>query len=236
MSSLISIVIPVYNHATELRECLEALALQTDQHFEVIAVDDGSTDGVSDLSKAWTFLFPFRLVRFEKNQGAPVARNEGARQTSGEYLIFLDADAILVPTAIAQMKAVLDLHPEIDFVYPTIYFGWKLFPGMPFDAEALKVRNYIHTSALLRRRAFPCFDETLWKFQDWDLWLTMTARGSKGYWIPEPLFRVKTRRNGYSHWLPKVVYRLPWQYFGWAPQEVRRYREAEAIIRRKHHI
>lgn len=236
MSSQISIVIPVYNHAMELRDCLDALSLQTDQDFEVVAVDDGSTDGLSELAKTWKFSFPFRLIRFEKNRGAPAARNEGARQTSGDYLIFLDADATLTPTAIAQMRAVLDTHQEIDFVYPTIYFGWKLFPGRPFDAEALKVQNYIHTSALLRRRVFPGFDESLWKFQDWDLWLTMIARGSKGYWISEPLFRIKTRKTGYSHWLPKIAYRFPWHYFGWAPREVRRYREAEVIIRRKHQI
>lgn len=236
MSKTISIVIPVYNHAEELVSCLETLSLQTDQAFEVVAVDDGSAVPVAERMKAVHPTFPFRLIRFEKNRGAPAARNEGARQTTGEYLLFLDADITLVPDALARMRKILDENADIDFVYPTLYFGWKLFPGRAFDRDALNVCNYIHTSALVRRRVFPGFDESLWKFQDWDLWLTIVAKGGKGYWIPEPLFRVKVRRNGYSHWLPKIAYRIPWQKIGWAPREVRRYREAEAIIRKKHHI
>lgn len=236
MTPKISIVIPVYNHAEELRMCLEALTRQTEQDFEVVAVDDGSSDHPEQMLNEKQFSFPFRLVRFEENKGAPAARNEGARWTLGEYLLFLDADAILVPEALARMRAVLDTHLDIDFVYPTIYFGWKLFPGRPFDVKALQKQNYIHTSALLRRRVFPGFDESLWKFQDWDLWLTIVKAGGRGMWISEPLFRVKVRSNGYSHWLPKIAYRIPWHWFGWAPREVRRYREAEAIIRKKHGI
>ena len=192
MSSKISIVIPVYNHAAELRDCLQTLTAQTDQSFEVVAVDDGSIDRPEEEIKGMVLSFPFQLLRFEKNKGAPAARNEGARHTTGEYLLFLDADTTLIPEALAQMRRTLDTHPEVDFVYPTIYFGWKLFPGRPFDARALQERNYIHTSALLRRRVFPGFDEALWKFQDWDLWLDSKEWG-QGLLAPEPLFRVKAR-------------------------------------------
>lgn len=236
MNPVISIVIPVYNHAAELRACLESLRLQTEQTFEVVAIDDGSTDHPEEALKGFSCSFPFRLIHFSQNRGAPAARNEGARVTQGDYLLFLDADIVLVPEALAKMRHVLDTQTDVDFVYPTMYFGWKLFPGRSFDPKALEQANYIHTTALMRRRIFPGFDETLWKFQDWDLWLTVTAQGAKGYWIPEPLFRVKMRKTGYSHWLPKIAYRIPWEKIGWAPREIKRYREAEAIIREKHHI
>lgn len=236
MTPQISIVIPVYNHAPETLACLCSLEEQTERSFEVVVVDDGSVDHLDKVLADFQPSFPFSLVRFETNRGAPAARNEGARRTQGEYLLFLDADITLIPTALAQLKEILDQHADIDFVYSRFFFGWKEFPGKAFDPEALKKQNYIHTSALLRRRAFPGFDEALKKFQDWDLWLTMSARGSKGYWLSDLLFRVKMRETGMSHWLPSIAYKIPWPIFGWMPSEIRRYREAEAIIRKKHGI
>ncbi len=236
MTPQISIVIPAYNHAPETLVCLQSLEEQTERSFEVVVVDDGSVDHLEELLVNFKPSFPFTFVRFDKNKGAPAARNEGARRTQGEYLLFLDADITLIPTALSELKNVLDQHSEIDFVYSRFIFGWKEFPGKAFDFEALKKQNYIHTSALLRRKAFPGFDESLKKFQDWDLWLTMSERGSKGYWLPALLFRVKMRETGMSHWLPSIAYKISWPLFGWMPSEIRRYREAEAIIRSKHHI
>lgn len=234
MTPLLSIVIPVYNHADTIVACLKALETQTEQRFEVVLVDDGSSDDLVRTLQEAPFSRPYKLIRFDQNRGAPAARNEGARRTSGAYLLFLDADATLIPRALAKMKEVLDTHPEIAFAYPDLQFGWKRFPGQAFNSELLKKMNYIHTSALIRRTSFPGFDESLKKFQDWDLWLTIMERGGKGMRIPEVLFSIKTRATGYSQWLPKIAYRIPWPIFGYTPREVLRYRKAQAIIQTKH--
>ncbi|MDP3794188.1 MAG: hypothetical protein Q8R07_05595, partial [Candidatus Uhrbacteria bacterium] len=120
----------------------------------------------------------------------------------------------------------------------SFYFGWKLFKLHAFDARALHQQNYIHTSSLMRREVFSGFDESLSKFQDWDLWLTIVKNGGRGVWIKEPLFRVKTswKRQSISHWLPKAFYRIPWPILGYTPVAISRYREAEAIVKRKHGI
>jgi hypothetical protein len=201
---------------------------------EVILVDDGSTDGLTTKLEGKIWPFPFRFRRLEKNQGAPVARNLGFKESVGDEVIFLDADADLVPTALEKMHAALAAHPDAAFAYPSFKFGSKLFKGRPFDVEFLKRKNYIHTSALMRRSAFPGFDESLKKFQDWDLWLTIAEKGGKGVWIDEVLFTLKPRENGMSRWVPKVLFWIPWDVFGYLPAEVKKYRDAEEIVMVKH--
>ncbi|MFA6429004.1 MAG: glycosyltransferase [Patescibacteria group bacterium] len=233
---LVSIVIPVYNHAKELVACLESLERQTYRHLEIIAVDDGSTDNVSERLLGRTWRFPFTFTRFETNQGAPSARNEGFRRAKGEYVLFLDADVTLREDAIDRAMRALLLHPEAAFAYSAFRFGGKLFRSFPFSHDRLKRGNFIHTSSILRRTSFPGFDETLKKFQDWDLWLTIAERGGVGIEIPEVLMRMPQRKTGYSRWLPAFFHRIPWQSIGWMPEEIKRYRAAEAIIREKHHL
>ncbi|MDP3793638.1 MAG: glycosyltransferase family A protein, partial [Candidatus Uhrbacteria bacterium] len=114
---MISVIIPVYNHAKEALECLQALGEQTERDFEVIMVDDGSTDGLADRVDEISSSFHFVFIRFPKNRGAPAARNEGFRHAKGEYVIFLDADVELERNALKVMKKTLDHHPEAAFVY-----------------------------------------------------------------------------------------------------------------------
>ncbi len=251
MTPKISVIIPVFNHAEALADCLRSLELQTFREFEIIIVDDGSERAVSIpssvISSAVEKSLPGRdpstslrfarddiqLIRFEKNRGAPAARNEGFRRSKGEYLVFLDADAVLRPDALEKMVKALEMHPKADFAYPSFRFGWKTFKGRPFEEKALHASNYIHTSALIRRDAFPGFDESLTKFQDWDVFLTMAERGSRGVWIDEVLFSLKAHGT-MSNWLPSFAYRIPWPVFGWTPKTLTRYRAAERVIREKH--
>lgn len=232
----ISVVIPCYNHAQMLQRTLEALSRQTLMPTEVIVVDDLSSDDPESIVKSFEARLPIRFLRLRHNHGAPYARNEGARLTSGEFLMFLDADAELVPNALERFAAALNTHPQADLAYANFLWGMKLFRSQPFDVEALKQANFIHTSSLIRSKAFPGFDETLKKFQDWDLWLTMAEKGSRGIWIDAELYRIEPREQGMSRWLPRIAHRIPWEKLGWTPQEVLKYRTAEAVIRAKHGI
>ncbi|QQR61069.1 glycosyltransferase family 2 protein [Candidatus Uhrbacteria bacterium] len=227
----ISVIIPVYNHGDELTACFASLQTQTEQDFEVIIVDDGS-----DVAPVIPENAGVQLITFNKNLGAPAARNAGFARSKGDFVIFLDADAILKSHALQRMVETMEKHTEVDFVYPSFKFGRTIFTGQPFNIEALKKQNYIHTSALIRRNAFPGFDESLKKFQDWDLFLTMVEKGSVGFWIDEVLFSLKPRKTGMSQWLPAFAYKLPWEKIGWMPKLVKKYKDAEAIIRKKHNL
>jgi glycosyltransferase involved in cell wall biosynthesis len=231
----IAVVIPCYNHLNVLRRTLEALARQTLKPIEVVVVDDGSVEDQEKIVGEVPGL-PVRWMRLRHNHGAPYARNEGSRVTSAPFLLFLDADAELVPVALELLSNTLNANPGADFAYGNFYWGNKHFKLQPFNVEDLKRRNYIHTSSLIRRSAFPGFDESLKKFQDWDLWLTMAENGSRGVWIDRDLMRIEPRHEGMSRWLPKIAHMIPWHRLGFQPKEIGRYREAEAIVRKKHGI
>lgn len=229
----VSVIIPCYDHAAVIGRTLTSLFAQTYPDVEVVVVDDGSTD---DLDRALApYRGRFRLVR-QENRGGPVARNRGFRESSGDLVLFSDADIVWRKDAIASLVSALDAHPEAAYAYASFRFGWKLFRLWPFDAQRLKEHNYIQTGSLIRRERFPGFDESLRRFQDWDLWLTMLERGDRGVWVPEVLCRVLTKRRNISSWMPKLVYALPWKRLGWMPKRIRDYEAAAEVIRKKHHL
>ncbi len=234
MDPQIAVVIPCYDHAAELAKTLEALVKQTITPIEVVVVDDGSHDDAKNVVDRFMDQLPIAYIRFEKNRGAPAARNEGARTTTAPLIIFLDADAELIPNALETFAKALEDHPEASYAYADFTWGNRLFRSRTFDPDVLKERNYIHTSSLIRREDLPGFDEALTKFQDWDLWLTMAEQGHPGVWVDQVLYRIEPRREGMSRWLPRFMHRIPWQVIGWTPSEVARYRDAESRIREKH--
>lgn len=231
----ISVLIPVYNHAPELVRCLRSLERQTIQPKEIIVVDDGSADAPKRFLQNAGMLDRVRFIELPHNGGAPIARNTAFAASTGEAVIFLDADATLRADALEQWQRALETHPEAAFAYSAFRFEKKVFRSQPYSVEALARGNYIHTSALIRREAFPGFDEALKKFQDWDVWIEMAKRGHEGVYIPELLLSFAERiQGGMSRWIPSFAYRLPWRMLGKEPDVVRRYREAEVIIRAKH--
>jgi len=231
MASLkISIIIPVFNHADEIGLCLESIFRQTYQNYEIIVVNDGSTDNFSEAIKP--YLGKITLIE-QENKGANSARNRGFDVSDGDLLLFCDADIEMSPDMLDAMVQSLENHPEASYVYSSFRFGWKLFKLWPFDSKKLKKMNYIHTTSLIRRQDFPGFDESLKRLQDWDLWLTMLHQEKTGWWIDEVLFTVKPRRkHNMSHWVPSFLYRLPI----FKPEAVVKFEAAKKIIKKKHNL
>jgi glycosyltransferase involved in cell wall biosynthesis len=230
---MISIIIPVYNSARKLIKTLASIAAQTVVDYEVIIVNDGSQDGVENVFAAYYQNLQTNnkyLFINQSNRGAPAARNRGWREASGEYLLFCDADLVLKPTALETMLVALSSHPTASYVYSSFYWGRKFFKVGEFDPEKLRQAPGIHTTALIRSADFPenGWDESIKKFQDWDLWLTMSERGKSGAWIPQALFTVSPGGT-ISSWLPSFAYKL----LPFLPR-VKKYQQALAIIKAKH--
>jgi len=112
-NNLVSIIIPCYNQAHFLVEAIESVLAQTYRNFEIIVVDDGSSDNTSEVAGRCP---EARLIR-QGNQGLAGARNTGIRESKGNYLIFLDADDRLVHNAIEIGLDYLNTYPECAFVY-----------------------------------------------------------------------------------------------------------------------
>lgn len=230
----VAVVIPCRDHAAELEKALESLERQSLRPVEVVVIDDASRDDVNSVVEKFSGRLPIRSERFAENRGAPAARNRGAEMTVSPYLLFLDADVVLGVDSLKRFVDALAAAPDAAFAYSNFIWGWKAFKARQWDVESLKKLNYIHTTSLIKRGAFPGFDPSLKKFQDWDIWLTMAERGAKGAWIDDYLFVVKPRASGMSSWLPSFMHKLPWPILGWMPKEIKKYRDAENVIRQKH--
>lgn len=230
---MISVIIPVYNQAQKLLKTLASIAAQTYTDYEVIIVNDGSSDGVEAVFSAYYKKLATNnqyLFINQNNQGAPGARNRGYQESRGEYLFFCDADAVLRPEALETMLGFLESNPNISYSYPSFYWGRKLFKVGEFDADKLRQAPCIHTMALIRRADFPAggWDINIKKLQDWDLWLTMLEQGKTGYWVGQVLFTVAPGGT-ISSWLPSFAYKL----LPFLPS-VRKYQAAVKIIKNKH--
>lgn len=227
---LVSIIVPVYQGEKTIKKCLNSIFSQTFQDFEVIVVNDGSTD------KTLERLKPFRdkiILINQENKGSNPARNRGYQEAKGKYLLFCDADIEMKPTILEKMVKTLERNPDKSFVYCSFYYGFKKFRLWPYDPDRLKKMPYIHTCSLIRKENFPGFDEKIKRLQDWDLWLTMLEQGHTGIWIPEFLFKMHPHGK-ISSWFPKIFYKIPWNKFGIKIKALEKYKKAEKIIKEKH--
>jgi len=229
----ISVIIPAYQNSKELPKCFESIFVQTLKPFEIIVVNDGSTDNTAEVLARYKDRI--KIIN-QENNGANAARNRGFDESSGDFVIFCDADIIMRPDCLEKMFQALQENKNASYAYSSFKFGFKIFKLWPFDGDKLKQMPYIHTSSLVRREHFPRFDEAIRRLQDWDLWLTMLEKSHQGVWIPEVLFYVEPRKAGMSEWIPSFLYKIPWPILGFTPKAIKKYRSTEEIIKKKHKL
>lgn len=123
----ITIIIPVYNCEKYLRSCLESLLFQTDKDFEVICVNDGSTDHSLSILEEYASLFKRLIIINKENGGPSVARNMGIKLAKGKFIAFLDSDDYYAENSISKLKEVALKNKEVD----GIVFGTNIFPTDP---------------------------------------------------------------------------------------------------------
>ena len=183
----VSVVVPAYNSARFIEETIRSVLDQTYQDFEIIVVDDGSTDTTAALVKAYG-----DRVRYvwQENQGPSAARNTGKRSACGEFIALLDADDLWCADFLETLVPVLGSDPELG----AAYCGWQHIDaaGNPLPQTARPRRmsprcfreklvwgNFLSVHAVLVRRTcyeqVGLFDESLSTHEDWDMWLRMST-------------------------------------------------------------
>ena len=179
--ALVSVIIPCYNQAHFLGEAIESVLSQSYPHFEVVVVDDGSTDNTQEVAARYPGV---RCIR-QENQGLAGARNTGIRHSNGSFLVFLDADDRLLADALEAGLSSLKAHPECAFAFGSCQHiaadGSPLPTAQAPCAErdyylALLERNYIAVSAVVmyRRAVFEFvrgFDPSASPAEDYELYL-----------------------------------------------------------------
>ena len=200
----VSVVIPCYQQAEFLPEAVNSVVLQTYTSWEIIIVDDGSSDNTSEVAASLGQQFPERNIQCirQTNKGLAEARNAGIRASSGAFILPLDADDIIAPTMLEQTVDLLETRPDIGIAYPdTATFGEvkEYRQARDWNFPILCTTNILSYCALYRREVWetvggynPNMNPT---YEDWDFWIGCGEKGFQGFRIPEPLFIYRVRKN-----------------------------------------
>lgn len=204
MSRRVSVVIPCYNLGAYLHDALDSVRAQTFTDYDVIVVDDGSTDDATIATLAEVEAAGMRVLR-TANHGLSAARNAGIAATTGELVCCLDADDRLAPQWLERGVALLDDDPGLSFASHWLRtFGDEAWTWQPVrsDLTALLDVNTLNGAALIRRQAAIAiggFDESMRDgCEDWEFWIRMTEAGHRGAIIPEFLYEYRRRPESMS--------------------------------------
>lgn len=113
VDALVSVIIPIFNRKCYLSEAIESILNQSTPPHEVIAVDDGSTDGSAEVIQSFTSV----RYHFQQNRGVAVARNQGIELAQGNFFAFLDSDDRWMPDKLAQQLSAFAANPDLDIVF-----------------------------------------------------------------------------------------------------------------------
>lgn len=201
---VVSVVVPCYNLGRYLDEAVDSVLAQSFQNFEILVVDDGSTDEATR-DHLETFTRPKTRVVRSENRGLPAAKNLGLTHTTGQYVSMLDADDRLDPVFLERSVDALDNDASLAFASHWFRtFGDEVWDWTPSSCDLLTLldANTVNGAALVRREALDAvggFDETMRDgCEDWDLWISLVERGYPGRILPEVLFHYRRRANSMS--------------------------------------
>lgn len=196
----VSVIIPTYNRAKSIGRAIKSVLNQTYQDFEIIVVDDGSTDNTEQIAKSFDN-DRIKYIKYEKNNGASVARNAGIRTSKRQFIAFQDSDDEWLPEKLEkQMKIFEEASPKIGIVY-TGFWRIKNKRKVYIPSRQIKKKegniykqlikeNFVGTPTIVLRSVclekIGIFDERLPALEDWELFIRL----SKYYlfkYLDEPL-------------------------------------------------
>lgn len=185
MSTLFSVVMPVFNRSEYLDRALQSILGQAYKDFEIIVVDDGSDDGEVELKLRQYIESNGIMVLHQRHKGPGAAINYGVSRARGEYVCRLDSDDMLAPEALEVVNAYVQEFPDIDYFYSSRYAidgedrVIKVLRSVSFDRKKLLRRNIANHLICWKRQSFlevQGFDESLCYGEDYDLALRMAER------------------------------------------------------------
>ncbi|KMQ52093.1 glycosyl transferase, family 2 [Chitinispirillum alkaliphilum] len=186
----ISVIIPVYNRSGFIGRAIKSVLTQDFSDFELIVVDDGSSDSTADAISSFSNL---RTLSLSENRGVSCARNRGVEISNGQWIAFLDSDDQWLPSKLREQMEWLSQNPSINILQSReiwIRNGRRVNPPRAFEKkqgdlffESLERCSITPSSVLLKRELFDLhkgFDETLPACEDYDLWLRITIAEKVG--------------------------------------------------------
>ena len=182
-SPLVSIILPTYNRAHCIQDAIRSVLGQRFQQWELIIVDDGSTDITPRVVAP--YLRDGRIVYVrQEHRGQSSARNRALAVARGSIVTYLDSDNVVMPDFLPTIVATFANHPATDFIYGALLTRHHGNPDgaiiwQPYDRDMLLKQNFIDLNTVAHRRSlfekYGGFDESLDRLTDWDLALRYTA-------------------------------------------------------------
>lgn len=213
----ISVVMSAYNSADLIQRAIDSILDQSFENFELIILDDGSTDKTAEVVNAYTD-DRIRLIPLD-HAGLPVALNRGISESKAPLIARHDSDDFSDPTRLAKQLEEFESDPGLDVVaswYNVVDEGGQLL-GLKKTAEDDKALKsmlarrspFCHGSVMIRKDALikvRGYDEQLFYSQDYDLWLRMAEAGLKFKCIPEPLYNYSITPDSIAKGWAKLSY------------------------------
>jgi glycosyltransferase involved in cell wall biosynthesis len=204
MEPQVSVIIPCYNQGHFLKDALDSLQHCDTSLFEIICINDGSTDEFTNNYCKQLQNQGYHVVE-QQNMGLSAARNKGIALARGKYILPLDADNKIRPDYITKSIAVLNANTDVAVVYGNaVYFGEQqgIWKQGDFNMQRLMLSNFIDACAVIRKSVLEelnLYDTSMkWGWEDWDLWLRIAFAGYKFHYIDEVLFDYRIVKNSMS--------------------------------------
>lgn len=202
---LLSVVIPYYNLGRTLPETIESIKQSTYKKYEIIIVNDGSSDEESvEVLKNYENDSQIRIINIE-NQGLANARNVGAEAAKGEFVAFIDADDKIDKTFYQKSINILHQYTNVSYVYSWVkYFEGSeaVWPTFNIHIPYLLCANMLAAYAVIRKNDFLNFGKNRIKMEygmeDYDGWVSLAEHGCLGVSIPELLNLYRVRKDSMS--------------------------------------
>lgn len=183
---LISVLITCYNYGQFIEECLKSIYEQDYKNFEVLVINDGSTDNSDSIIKKLKKKYQFEYLS-QSNKGIAITRNIGIEWANGDFYVQIDADDT-IPSNFFSTLVNASKNNNADIFYTkakNLTTGATIVDPPVFNTELIKYKNYIHTSAFVKTTLHKkyLYDEYLNKrgLEDWDLYQSMILGGAVAY-------------------------------------------------------
>lgn len=204
-NKLVSVIIPAYNQGQYLGRTIQSVLDQTYPSFEIMVIDDGSTDNTAIVTRG--FSDPRIRYIYQENRGLSGARNTGIQNARGEFLTYLDSDDLFMPDKLVLLVGALQDAPQAGFAAGQSIpidendqpIGRLFDTPLPDEPQKLLLWNPLHVGSVLvtaewQQRA-GLFDETLRSYEDWDMWLRLARLGCPMVYVPQPVSRYRFHRQ-----------------------------------------
>lgn len=199
----VSVIVPIYNSQEYIVDCLEALLAQTFHDFEILLIDDGSSD--CSLSKIKQFQHDTRvkLLKNPNNQGAAAARNMGIRNANGRFIAFCDSDDIWksnkLEVQLAHMKSTGAAISHTAVLYTTETRQTLVGAKPQVSLSDMKTRNWIPNSSGIHdvSKTGKIYQSTF-HHEDYEMWCEAIKRGGPSIGVTEPLVQINRRKDSLS--------------------------------------